>query len=496
MKKFIVKAYQDEENNIRIGLFDKKGNILEKSKIVYFDETKEQDQLLKAAIEKVAEVLNEKYNGNVVSELTTPFDFKQNELQLHENEMRKNQEKEMIMRDFELNEEYFEKQRKNTLKRNMIGGTALGLALVVGLSSCSYALEKNSANKKAKESALVKETPAITASIDPTVVPTSTPMPSPTQSPVKTYTDEEKIEFINEKVEEFKTKYNEIVGREIDSNQALLQLAYINGLSQSQVGFDSNDYILDFLTDYGAYWDAMTTQTKNNIVKIVKSNDKVIEYLPLDENGNIIDTTDINEFDEEEQKEIEAGLSSTPRPGYALVGENPFKNGELYGDYILDNEDKIAYQELASQIENIVTYAYNGETQKAVEASYEVNKYAAERYVYDNNPDIDFNYQNLSECTQLMNRVIIAHITHFLPEETELKVDTLVGEQIIINYDRDKEMASFDPNAIGYTVTNNLHYDNDYYYQWLNITETRKAMEDLAQCVLPEETPKTKTRSQ
>lgn len=467
MKKFIVKAYQDEEKNIRIGLFDKKGNLVEKSKSYYFDETKEQDQLLKEAIKNVTEVLNEKYNGKVVSDFTTPFDL-----------MEKSQEKEFIINNLEVNEEYLENQRKAKLKRNIIGGTALGLTLVLGLTSCSYALGKKNANKKAKQSALATATPAITAS----VTPTSTPVSSPTPTPVKTYTDEEKIEFVYDHVEEFQNKYNEIVGREIDSNQALLQLAYINGLSQSQVGFDSNDYILDFLTDYGAYWDAMTTQVKNNIAITVRDAEtgKRISYEEID----------LENLTEAEKKSYEKLFVPIP-----LKGENPMKNGELYGDYILDVEDKAAYQELASQIENIVTYAYNDEPFKAVESSYEVNKYAAERYVYDNNPDIDFNYQNLSECTKLMNRVMIAHITHFLPEETEFKVDTLVGEQIMINYDMEKEMASFDPNAIGYTVTNNLHYDNDYYYQWLTITETRKTMEDLEQCVLPEETPKIRTRS-
>lgn len=492
MKKFIVKAYQDEEKNIRIGLFDKKGNLVEKSKSYYFDETKEQDQLLKEAIKNVTEVLNEKYNGKVVSDFTTPFDL-----------MEKSQEKEFIINNLEVNEEYLENQRKAKLKRNIIGGTALGLTLVLGLTSCSYALGKKNANKKAKQSVLATATPAITAS----VTPTSTPVSSPAPTPVKTYTDEEKIEFVYDHVEEFQNKYNEIVGREIDSNQALLQLAYINGLSQSQVGFDSNDYILDFLTDYGAYWDAMTTQVKNNIVIIEKyfkliriyitqgqeysDEEKIdLEDLPEGISYEKIDWENVPEEAKEIYEKLRKKLAAIP-----LKGENPFKNGELYGEYILDVEDKDAYQELASQIENIVTYAYNDEPFKAVESSYEVNKYAAERYVYDNNPDIDFNYQNLSECTKLMNRVMIAHITHFLPEETEFKVDTLVGEQIMINYDMEKEMASFDPNAIGYTVTNNLHYDNDYYYQWLTITETRKTMEDLEQCVLPEETPKIRTRS-
>lgn len=494
MKKFIVKAYVDEENNIRIGLFDKKGNIVERSRTTYLDETPEQDKILLDAISKVSSILYTKYNGKVETNYQTPYYFKlqeESEKESAERIEKEEQEKKAFVNDLEVNEEYLEENKNKKMKLTTIGLIAGGVAIAVGLSSCSYALGKAKGKKEAEAASLANNPTLASASLEyaeedlnSTILDSNIveSISTPTPTPAKVYTDEEKIDFIYANVDKFQAEFNEITGLEMDSNQALLQLAYINGLSQSQVGFDSNDYILDFLTDYGAYWDKMTTQTKNNIA---------INVIDI-KTGERVSYEEIDFENLTEEEKTCYGKLFAPIP---LKGENPFKNGELYANYILDNEDKIAYQELASQIENIVTYAYNGETQKAVEASYEVNKYAAERYVFDNNPDIDFNYQNLSESTKLMNRVMVAHITHFLPEETEFKVDTLVGEQTMINYDVDKEMASFDPDAVGYTVTNNLHYDNDYYYQWLTITETVKSIEDLEKCVVPEETPKTKTLS-
>lgn len=493
-KQLFIRTYKEENaNRYYIGVFDKKGNLIQKSKNAYKDSTEEEDNILVADIVALARALETKYPEYQIERDIDETPFRVNRSAKKEEEANRENE-EMLEQNLEDNPEYVENEKKAKLQRRKISGIAIGLAAIIGLSSGAYAIGyrigKRTSNKTEKnvtelssvlESPLPSATPLPTVTITPEATMEVTPSPSAETTQTPTYTVEEKIAFINENVDAFLEKYNAITGRKIDYNQALLQLAYINGLNQSQVQFDTNDYILDFLTDYGAYWDAMTTQTKNNIaVNVVDTKtDEILKYEDV-------------EWDKLTDAEKECMLEKfKPIP---LKGENPFANGELYGQYILDAEDQNAYNELASQIEDVVTYAYEGKTAEAVASSYKVNRYAAERYVYDNNPDIDFNYQNLSECTKLMNRVMIAHVTHFLPEKTEFEINTLAGKTTMINYDHKKEMASFDENAMGYTLTNNLHYDNDYYYQWLTITETRKTLEEAENCILPTETPKVKTR--
>ncbi len=320
---------------------------------------------------------------------------------------------------------------KTKISAYVLAGTMLGTMFI---ASCSK-------NKKGDSSNIPEDTaPVATASyVKAGIPPLVTAIPGAfgeqevdTTEP-KIYTTEEKIAFVNENWEKFMTEVNNIPGIQLDGNAAKLQLGFINGLSPEQTEVSTNDFVLDFITDYTNIWNVFTVGTMNYLVN---------------------------------------GISLT---------ENNSLYGNIYGNYILDEEDKKAYEYFANKTLNIVNLAYEGKNISAVEEATVKNKINAEKLVLDGlfeGTDID----NISEEIQYMIRNIAFLDTHFLPERTAITIDTVVGEQNFINYDDSVAPSNYSYDDGTYIVTGNIQNDISYYIGRDSVNATMKYWVDPSWC--------------
>lgn len=318
------------------------------------------------------------------------------------------------MKNLKVNKENISKLFQNNRKANVVRVSTFILAITMFLSGCG---------KKTDE---VTATPEPTVAVSEEVLPEDNyEVPAETEEPVRVYSTEEKITFVKENAEVFMNQVNEIPGIALDSNAALIQLGFLNGLTVEQIGASTNDYVLDFITDYENVWNALTIRTMN--------------YLTCD----------------------------------ATLDANGSLYGNVYGAYILDNEDKVAYEYFANKTLEILDTAFASTKEEATELAIAKNKLNAETLIYDGifeGMDID----NVSDEVKYAIRYIAFFDTHFLEERTAVKVETMSGETSFINYDESVRGQNYSSEDDSYTITGNIQNDLSYLIQRDSVNVTMK----------------------
>lgn len=351
--KQIIKAYKNSEGEIKIGIFDEKNNMLFESKEPIKNEEQLKQVLVSLDIEERMKPESQRRTIiNTISESKVKEDPNDEEEIEDENYI------EIIDKDGNVKRYKLDKKKKYS---KIIAGTlsaALIIGLAIGVVSCSK--KKSSAPKKdvspetvlnndsqneystPKKDSFIKrifnkeeesaEKSEITSS-----APTSTPKIT-VEDKIKEYTDEEKIKFIQENIESFKNEVALCSGITLSENEALIQLGFINKLNPKQLNIETENYWLDFATDYNAILDEITIPT--------------INYLSFDKK---------------------------------LKGSHDTKES-IYKKYIMDEKDQKIYAYYADNMQYIIESAYTNEKGNTLDTAYEYINSIAETLVYPNNP--------------------------------------------------------------------------------------------------------------
>lgn len=272
----------------------------------------------------------------------------------------------------------------NKFKKFLVGG-----AIVVVVAS-GIALIAKGCNE-------AKDVP--TAPITSTDVPSPTPTiaavkstPEPTVAPIKEMTHAEKINFIKENAEKFKNEMNSIDNINIDTNDALLELCYINGINPSELNVSCEDVVLTALTIYGNYIDKTFTNAKN--------------YLCYNTE---------------------------------LRGQNNIYT-DVYSKYICDKSDKEIYAKTINKALEVINGCNTLDKQEVLEISYKYNTILA------NDTFADENYENCSPEVQTLVLMICYNSPELLPPHMKINIDTPIGIQTLENINEIKENKTSNEN--------------------------------------------------
>lgn len=156
---------------------------------------------------------------------------------------------------------------------------------------------------------------------------------------LKSYTNEEKIKFINENIANFKNDIASATGITLTEEEVLIQLGFINGIRPEQLNIETEDYWLDFAIKYNTILDEMTIPT--------------INYLSLNNKLN---------------------------------GSNLSTGQSVYAKYILDEKDQKLYSFYADNMQNIIKSSFEKDKETVLTESHDFTRAIAETLVYQNNP--------------------------------------------------------------------------------------------------------------